>query len=806
MTFRFALTAYRCLLCLCVCAAPALAQSIVAPPSIGARVVDDSGAVVEGAALLVRAMPNGAGRTTSTDSAGMALLHGLDPGRYRVSVSKAGFRVAEHEVLVGESGRHDVAFALAIEPISTSVTVVGETSDVFGGLARLKDVQGTSLFAGKKTEVLVLDQLDANLAVGNTRQVFAKVPGTNIWENDGSGLQIGISNRGLDPNRSWEMNSRQNGYDITADIFGYPEAYFTPPLEAVERVEVVRGSASLQYGAQFGGLVNYVLKKPPAGRRAGVTTEQTVGSNGLVNSHNRFGGSVGKLSYNSYYHHREASGWRPNSRFENNTGFASLDYRATDRLTFNLELTKLRSLVQMAGGLTDAMFAQESQQSLRGRNWFSLDWFVPSFKLDYAWSPSTQLSVNAYALRGQRYSLFNAAPVVRSNGDIVEDDPNTTRTQYDDRFRNHGVEVRVIRRYSTGLGANILAAGVRYYRGKTARLHGQGFAGSEPQFGFSVFPIDRDLHFTNTNWAGFAENMFRFGQRLTVTPGWRLDLVRSTAHGPPIVGERIRDRVIPLAGVGATYDLSSVMTLYGNITQAYRATLFNDYWRPDPTIIIDPALKDMKGHVAEFGWRGRYREWLSFDLGGFRVSYGDRLGLITFANPGAPTTSMWTNVSDSRNRGFEMLVDADLLRLAAGPSRRSSLIVSSSLAAIDTKYLDGNLRGNRVEMAAGIIARNSVSYRDRQLSLTVQHSHVGDQFTDASNTLWTIDGVQGLIPAYQVWDATASYQIGSHYTVRMGVNNITDHRYFTRRATSYPGPGLIPADGRSLHVTFGFRY
>ena len=74
-------------------------------------------------------------------------------------------------------------------------------------------------------------------------------------------MQINVGVRGLSPNRSWELNTRQNGVDMSADVFGYPEAYYNPPLEAVETIQIVRGGASLQFGPQFGGMLNYVLKR-----------------------------------------------------------------------------------------------------------------------------------------------------------------------------------------------------------------------------------------------------------------------------------------------------------------------------------------------------------------------------------------------------------------------------------------------------------------------------------------------------------------------------------------------------------------
>jgi Fe(3+) dicitrate transport protein len=105
-----------------------------------------------------------------------------------------------------------------------------------------------------------LSSINGNFATNNAREIFSRIPGVNIWENEGSGIQINVGVRGLSPNRSWELNTRQNGYDISSDVFGYPEAY-NPPMEAVETIELIRGGASLQLGLQFGGMLNYVLKR-----------------------------------------------------------------------------------------------------------------------------------------------------------------------------------------------------------------------------------------------------------------------------------------------------------------------------------------------------------------------------------------------------------------------------------------------------------------------------------------------------------------------------------------------------------------
>ena len=126
---------------------------------------------------------------------------------------------------------------------------------------RLKDLDGTSIYAGKKSEAILFNQFNVGLAVNNSRLIYNQISGLNIYDSDAAGIQLNIGGRGLDPNRTSNFNTRQNGYDISADVLGYPESYYTPPSESLSRIELIRGAASLQYGTQFGGLINFKIKE-----------------------------------------------------------------------------------------------------------------------------------------------------------------------------------------------------------------------------------------------------------------------------------------------------------------------------------------------------------------------------------------------------------------------------------------------------------------------------------------------------------------------------------------------------------------
>ncbi|TNE35192.1 TonB-dependent receptor, partial [bacterium] len=63
----------------------------------------------------------------------------------------------------------------------------------------------------------------------------------------------------------------------------------------------------------------------------------------------------------------------------------------------------------------------------------------------------------------------------------------------------------------------------------------------------------------------------------------------------------------------------------------------------------------------------------------------------------------------------------------------------------------------------------------------------------------------GLVPAYYLMDISAGWSY-KWLTLEASVNNLMNVPYFTRRATGYPGPGIIPGEGRSFYLTAGVKF
>ncbi|RDV17253.1 TonB-dependent receptor [Pontibacter diazotrophicus] len=755
------------------------------------------------------------GTLFKADAKGNYTIPNLAPGTYTLTAYGEGWGAATQQVIISNS---NISLHFSLKPLEgqlREVNVKGEREKTFG-ITRLNSVEGAAIYEGKKSEVVVISDITANKATNNSRQVFAKVAGLNIWESDGAGLQLGIGGRGLSPNRTSNFNTRQNGYDISADALGYPESYYTPPVEALDRIEVVRGAASLQYGTQFGGMINFVMKEGPEDKPFELTTRQTAGSWGLLNTFNSIGGTKGKLHYYGFYQYKRGDGWRENSEFNAHTAFGSLHYKPNEKLEIGFNYTYMDYLAQQPGGLTDMAFGQDAQQSIRDRNWFKVNWNLMALTLDYRLGERTKLNIRNFGLLAQRDALGFMGKISRP------DDITQPRTLLQDQFNNFGNETRLIHRYDLGNSFSTLLVGARYYRGFTDQQQGDGSAAADADFRFyseTGAPNASSYDYLSRNVAFFAENIFNITPKLSLTPGVRYEWINTNADGSyravmaDQAGNIIRDEVVPedressrnvlLLGLGLSYKPSEQMEVYANFSQNYRAINFNDMRVINPNQFVDQNLKDESGYSTDLGFRGNISGILNYDASLFYLAYKNR---INFQNIPGTTNRIRTNVGDSRNLGLETFVEADLLKLYYGKDHPNSLSAFSNITLVNTKYSSPltDIDGNEVELAPPVIAKLGLSFKRNNFKLAYQYAYTAEQYTDAPNSLLEPTAVVGVIPAYWVMDLSGSYTY-KRFTLETGINNLTDNRYFTRRATGYPGPGIIPSDARNYYVTLQFQ-
>ena len=693
----------------------------------------------------------------------------------------------------------------------SQVTVKGVKASV---VESLPEVHGTYLMGGKRSEVIRLADIDANVAEKNPRQIFARIPGVFIYDMDGTGNQVNIATRGLDPHRSWENNIRQNGVITNSDMYGYPASHYSPPMESMERIEFVRGMGSLQYGAQFGGMLNYVTKKADTTRHFGFETINSAGSYGLRSSYNAIGGRVGKWTYYAYYYRRHSDGYRQNSDSDAQAQFGTLQYQASKRVALTAELGRSTYIYHIPGPLTDAMFAQDPRQSTRSRNYFNPDIYIPSLKLNWKISDRTSLLWTTSAVLGARNSVQIDAFAT------IPDTINRATGLYKprqvdiDHFNSYTTEARILHQYTLAGIRGALAAGVQLMSTDLHRQQlGVGTTGSDFDLTLTA-PFKRDLHYRTKNFAAFAENHFYLTDRLTVSPGIRVESGNTEMRGTISYYDNAnlpRDisHHFALLGINAQYKLSNEVKLYGGWAQAYRPVVFKDIIPASIYERIDNNLKDAHGYNAEIGLEGRW-QGLHVNVTIFDLLYRNRLGTILLTNPDGDGLNyiLRTNIGDSRSTGVEALIETQLLRT-------DKLLITgfTSTAFNNARYINGRVStgtenrsvvGNQVESAPRWTSRNGVTARYGSASLTLQYSYVAQTFSDPLNTaVPSANGAVGPVPAYSLVDLNGTWRIKRLLAIRGSFNNILNQQYFTKRPTFYPGPGVWSSDGRSAQLTVG---
>ena len=761
------------------------------------------------------------GTKTNTNTKGEFETNSENESTISLAFYKDNYVVLEKTIATSEKN-----IVVVLEKInSLSEVVINSQKDKIFAITKMKDIDGTAIYAGKKTEIISIDKLTINKATNNARQIYAQVPGLTINESTDGGLQLSIGGRGLDPNRTSNFNTRQNDYDISADVLGYPESYYATPTEALGEIQVIRGAASLQYGTQFGGLVNFKIKAPTK-KPFEFTTRNTLGSYNLFTNFTSLSGTNGKFSYYTFYNYKKGDGFRPNSPFESKNYFANLNYQFTEKTSLHFDYTYFDYTAQQAGGLTDVMFNEDPTQSNRARNWFAVNWNLFALRLNHKFDNDADFSLQLFGLDASRKAIG-----FRTNR-VSTPDPGvgTVRDLIIGDFVNWGAETRYLKRYSFLENTSAFLIGAKYYQSNNTGIQGPGSSSDDADFSlaideFPLYPNQSDYSYPNLNFAFFGENIFKINNKFSVTPGFRFEQIKTQAVGSyreirfdlagnpiydqTVYEDEIKDRHFVLLGVGLSYKPQNRIELYGNLSQNYRSVTFNDIRAATPGQIIAEDITDEKGFTSDIGIRGQMGSKINFDASIYGLYYDDKIGEYPVAVPSYARYR--DNIGTAVTYGVEMMLDWSISKTFFEENENFIWNIYTNTALTDSQYLKSdapNIEGNKVEFVPLYNVKTGTGLGYRNFMSSIQLSYVSSQFTDATNSLTDPNdntyGIFGQIPSYYVADISTSYKWKKYFKLEAGITNFTDNSYFTRRATGYPGPGIIPSDARTFYATLEF--
>jgi Fe(3+) dicitrate transport protein len=725
-----------------------------------------------------------------------------------------------------------LAITSIAETAEAEAVVVSGSFDIFPvPYPALPPVEGTRINAGKKTS-FVKPQEFPTFAGNDYREVMATTPGIIVSEEPSSPI-INFGYRGLNSQRSEFMQVLKDGISIKNEQFGFPESHYTPILDAVERIELIRAGAALQFGPQPGGALNFVMKMPRQDTPFHFTTKNVFGSYDYYRNYTEADGTVGPLGYYFYYDHRQQEGFREaNSDYDLNGGSARLVWNVTNNSRFVLTLDAYDEEHGEPGGLRrreainppNSVFVEDDRTaSTRFFDRFRLERYFATLEYQKIFSEQTQLDIKAFGgyltrwSKRQRGGGFGTLP--------SGPDANTNSIQLRSDYIE-GLDARVRHDYNLFNDVSTIAGGIYLYHALQDRRDERG---QTPDAEHGVL---RNLN-TGETWDGaiFAENRFHFG-RLSIVPGMRLEFLNQSVDEEVNVSNPLHSQsdfnFVPLFGLGLDYVLlegqqivsaplvagekgaesknppAPVVTtggpprveLYGTISQAYRPITYGELVPTGASSVVNGNLKEGNSLQVEYGVRGKPLPYLNFDLSGFYFTFDDQVGEIILPN-GFTSTS---NVGNARYIGFEAAAELDVLAFINGgtPSPYGNLTLFGNVTLLDAEFASGPNNGNTPAYAPDYQVKSGMiySYKDT-FKVSLVGTLVDNEFGDDG------DSFEGFIPAYNVWDFTAEFKFWKGRAgVFAGIRNLFDEDYWGEVREE----GIMPALPRNYYGGFEFFF
>jgi len=721
------------------------------------------------------------------------------------------------------------SFALtSVETAEAEAVVVTGSFDIYPvPYPALPPVEGTRINAGKKTSFVKPEEFPT-FAGNDYREVMATTPGIVVSEEPQSPI-INFGYRGLNSQRSEFMQVLEDGVSLKNEQFGFPETHYTPILDAVERIELIRAGAALQFGPQPGGAINFVMKMPRQDAPFHFTTKNVFGSYDYYRNYTEADGTVGPLGYYFYYDHRQQEGFREaNSDYDLNGGSARLVWNVTNDSRFVLTLDAYDEEHGEPGGLRrreevnppNSVFVEDDRTATtRFFDRFRLERYYAMLEYQKFFSERTQLDIKAFGgyltrwSKRQRGGAFGTLP--------SGPDANTNSIQLRSAY-TEGLDARVRHDYNLFNDVSTIAGGIYFYHALQDRRDERG---QTPDAEHGTL---RNLN-TGETWDGaiFAENRFHFG-RLSVVPGMRLEFLQQSVDEEVNVSNPLHSQAdfnfVPLFGLGLDYVLiegeqivpapaiagekgadpknppAPMVTtggpprveLYGTISQAYRPITYGELVPTGGSSVVNGNLKEGNSLQFEYGVRGKPFPYLNFDLGGFYFTFDDQVGEIILPN-GLTSTS---NVGDARYIGFEAATELDVLALINGgtPNPYGNLMLYGNVTLLDAEFTSGPNKGNTPAYAPNYQVKTGAIYRYKDtFKIALLGTLVDDEFGDDG------DSFEGFIPAYNVWDLTAEFKFWKGRAgVFAGIRNLFDEDYWGEVREE----GIMPALPRNYYGGF----
>lgn len=676
------------------------------------------------------------------------------------------------------------ATAQAAEQLEIIEVTSAKQESISGFWEENKEAQ---IFSGKKNTVTSLKEIP-QLQTNNYRQATSQTPGLLISEVPNESLAA-ITFRGLgDPHESYNVLLLQDGIPVASDMYGYPAHYFSPALPMMDKVQFTRGGASLLYGPQPGGVLNYqsnpLIKNQTTSGKVGLT----YGSYNLITTNNALYGSKGDSAYGVEYYRRQGDGpQRKNSDFHADYLQARQHFFKGDT-TYKVAFNGYNSDHGNPGGFAKSKgadlntFGDDQGKATREHDRLKVSRAQLSGGLEKNLDDKSKLQVNLWATAYRRYSQSQNT----TGSNFGRFPTGTTNSIVTQQYYGYNGEIRYLRNY----GEHTFTAGYLNYNLLSPYVAETGSA-VDSNHGDVTRRLDRTTH-TNSF---FAENRFAFGN-LMVTPGVRVENIRQTIDERKntinnVAREEDNTVNVPLLGLGLAYHLNDESQLYANVSEAYKPVTYQESVPLiNNSISISEDIDPSKIISYELGYRTQTPAYV-LDASAFFIRYENKFGQVgnNFQNTGA-----------GENKGLDFASEMMLSHFSDSLKSYGDFNLYANIELLDARFTRSevaSVKNKTPQYAPKTITRTGLIYKkEDRFKAALMGVMVGRHYGNDNNS----DDFE--IPSYMVWDLTADWSVTKNWIASAGINNLLDKDYFSRVRADGIAWGL----GRNFYVGGTYKF
>ncbi|MFN1649829.1 TonB-dependent receptor family protein [Vibrio rotiferianus] len=675
------------------------------------------------------------------------------------------------------------AFA-ASEPQTKIMETVVVTGSVIGN-SELEDVKE---YPGART-VLTSKQIEKT-AAHSIDAALQSVPGIKVQDETGTGVLPNISVRGLKASRSGHAQFLMDGVPLTLAPYGHTgQSIFPATLSMLDRIDIVRGGAAVQYGPNnVGGVINLVTKPIPNTWQTEISNRLTVfeaGDTPLNDFYLRTGGWLtDTFAIQLEGNFLKGESFRDHSDTDVKNFQAKAQWLLSDTQELQAFIQRYDADTQMPGALSPEDYKKDRTQSKRPYDEYqgkSTRWSV-KYLHDLNIADSAELEVLTFGHNSERFFQwgFNSAGGHWADPSLPSTDIRTSPRE----FRVYGVEPKL----------------AMYFEGKSVTQNwivGARYVNEDIDYKLTQTPIEggetkvpRDWHLETDAFAGYISNEIGlFNDALKVTPGVRYESVDMTFDD--LGKSQSADNKVTewLPGLTVAYHLTDQWVGYANAQKSLRA----------PQIAY---IRGLGEEGSELAWNyelgARYnQETTSFNAALYRIDFKDQLQWQS-------ATQTFDNIGKTLHQGIE-------LSGRYVPKALQALSLGASYNYLDaTLEENGPNKGNQLAYTSKHQLSWDATYTFTGIDTTLSGYYFSDAYADNANTSdEDVTGAKGKVPAYMVWNFNLGTDLykddKGKLRMNVAVNNLFDEDYYFRGIDTSP-VGRYPAPGRSYTLDLNYQF